>query len=332
MKGLINFFLNNSVAANLLMIFIFIMGIIGLSQIKTSFFPEQPSRIISIQIIYPGASREQIEEGVTTKIEENLVGIKGINRTSSVSSENSARITVEAEENEDIDEVLQDVKNAVDRISSFPTSMEPPVIYKQEQLSDAYRFAISGSVDLKVLKRFARQIEDDLLALDGISKISLEGFPEEEIEISFRERDLRAQNITFSEAYNAIRQTNLLSTGGTIKTESEELLIRAKNKNYYASDLEEIVVRSNPNGGVIRLNQIADVIDRWEDNPNRNFVNGVPSVNITVFNTLDEDMFDVSNMTKSYLEGFQTKYPEKGMYEVRMFQQMYIFFIENVYP
>ncbi len=317
MRSIIKFFLVNSVAANLLMVFIFIMGIVGLLNMKTTFFPEAPNKIINIQMIFPGASPEEMEEGVTSKIEENLIGVKGIDKTTSVSSENSANIVVEAKEGVNMDELLQDVKNAVDRISSFPTAMEPPVIFKAEQTTDAYKFAISGDLDLKVLKKFAQDIEDDLLAIDGISKMELIGFPEEEIEISFREKDMRALDIAFNEAVSAIAQTNLLATGGTIETETEDLLIRAKNKNYYAAEFRDIVVRSNPNGGVIRLAQIADIKDRWEDTPTRNYVNGVPGVSINVFNTLEEDMYTVSDLTQEYLADFKIKHPEVTVTEIR---------------
>ena len=145
MRSIINYFLRNSVAANLLMVFIFIVGLFGLSQLKTTFFPEQPTRIINIQLVYPGASPEELEEGVVTKIEENLVGLTGLKRTTSVSSENAATVTVEAEINADIDLLLQDVKNAVDRIPSFPRDLEPPVVFKQEQYSDAYIFSLSST-------------------------------------------------------------------------------------------------------------------------------------------------------------------------------------------
>ncbi len=309
MKSTINFFLNNTIAANLLMVFILILGLFGLSQLKTTFFPEQPSRIINITTIYPGASPEEMEEGVVTKIEENLIGIRGVERTSSTSSENSGIITVEVDRGFDADLVIQDVKNAVDQINSFPVGMEPPIIFKQEQLSQAFIFAISGEIDLRVLKQYAYQIEDDLLALDGISRLQLSGFPEEEIEITFRERDMRLLNITFDEAVRAVGGTNLLSTGGTIKTETEELLIRAKNKEYYAEEFQDIVVRSNSDGGLVRLSEIADVKDRWEDSPTRTYVNGESGIVITVFNTLEEDMFDNSETTQAYLDGFMDEHP-----------------------
>ncbi|MFT7588095.1 MAG: multidrug efflux pump subunit AcrB [Limisphaerales bacterium] len=317
MRGIIKFFINHTIAANLLMVFILIAGIFGLLQLKTTFFPETPLKLITIQLVYPGASPEEMEEGVVSKIEENMVGVTGVKRTSSVSSENAASVSVELDKGFDIDLVLQDVKNAIDQISSFPLNMEPPTIFKVEDVAEAYIFSITGTDDLRALKEIARKVEDDLLALDGISKVKIDGFPEEEIEISFREADMRAMNITFEEAVGAVSQTNLLTTGGTIKTPGEELLIRAKNKNYYAAELEDIVIRSSTSGGLIRLHQIADVKDKWEDAPNRSYVNGEEAVIITVYSTRNEDMFGNSAAAKEYLVSFSQEYPNFKATEVR---------------
>mgnify|MGYP000860783475 CR=1 FL=1 len=197
MRGFIQYFIKNPIASNLVMFGLLLLGVFGMQNMKSTFFPEIESRIINIQVIYPGASPEEIEEGVVTKIEENLKGLTGIEKYTSVSSENSGIVTVELARGYDIDIILQDVKNAVDRINSFPIGMEKPVIFKIESLGEAISFAISGEVDLMALKNFGRQVEDDLLAKDGISKVSLSGFPEEEMEIAFREADLRAFQITF---------------------------------------------------------------------------------------------------------------------------------------
>ena len=149
MRSIINYFIKYEIAANLLMVAIVIMGIAGASSMKSTFFPEVESRNISIQIVYPGSSPEEIEEGVINKIEENLKGLTGVERVTSVSSENAGSVTVEVARGYDTDVILQDVKNAVDRINSFPVDMEPAVIYKRENLGFAISFSISGNVDLK---------------------------------------------------------------------------------------------------------------------------------------------------------------------------------------
>jgi len=307
MRSLIKYFIKYEIAANLLMFALLGLGIFGLFNMKSTFFPEQESRIIQIELIYPGASPEEIEEGVINKIEENLVGVTGIERSTSVSRENSGTVTVEVLRDYSTDDVFQDVQNAVDQISSFPARLEPPVVYIQENLGFAISFALTGDVDLKTLKRFGRTVEEDLRAIDGISKVELGGFPDEEIEIAFRERDLRAYGLTFQEATTAIRNANLEVTGGTLKGEEEELLVRADNKSYYADGLLDIVVKTNPNGGVVRLYEIADVRDRWADNPNRNYLNGKPSVVVTVQNTIEEDIIGIVDKVKTYLDDFNAE-------------------------
>lgn len=307
MRGFINYFIKYGVAANLLMFGLLILGVVSMFSIKSTFFPEAESRIISIQIVYPGASPEEIEEGVIQKIEENLKGLTGVERYTSVSSENSGTVTVEVFKGYDTDVILQDVKNAVDRINSFPVGMEPAVIYKMEQLGFAVNLALSGDVDLRTLKRYGRQVEDELRAIDGISKVELSGFPDEEIEIAFRESDLRAYDLTFQQATLAVRAANLDITGGTLKGEEEELLIRARNKEYYADGLRDIIVKTTTDGSVIRLYQIADIRDKWADSPDRSFLNGDASVIVTVQNTLEEDLLTIAENVRNYVDEFNQK-------------------------
>jgi multidrug efflux pump subunit AcrB len=304
MRGIVDYFIKTPLAGNILMFFILILGITSAYRMKSSFFPEVPSRIITIQAIYPGASPSEIEEGVVTKIEENLVGVTGVERTTSVSSENSALVTVEVLREYDADLVLLDVKNAIDRIPSFPVGMEPLIVAKFESITRAINFSLSGDVDLKTLKRYARNIEDELLTKDGISKVTVEGFPDEEIEISFRESDLRSMQMTFDEAVLAIANANLEATGGIVKSEKEELIIRADSKQYFAQDFENIVLRSNASGGVIRLHQVADVRDSWQDSPTRSFLDKKPSVILTVNTTYEEDLIGAAQLVTEYVEEF----------------------------
>lgn len=307
MKNLITYFIKNPIAANLLMIGIFILGVFGLQSMKTTFFPEEDERFIAINTTYMGASPEEIEEGVVTKIEEQLKGVSGIERVTSTSTENAGLVTVEILKGYDIDLVLQDVNNAVDGINSFPVGIEPPIIFKRESLGFAISFSLSGNVDLRTLKRYAQNTEEALLAMEGISKVSLSGFPEEEIEIAFRESDLRAYQLTFAQATRAIQAANLELSGGTVKGTSEELLLRAKNKKYYAADLEDIVVKTAPNGSLVRLRQIADIRDKWADTPNRSFLDKESGVIISLQNTLSEDMISIVDKVRDFVEKFNAE-------------------------
>ena len=308
MKNFIAYFIKYPVAANLIMFGILGLGVVSLLQMKATFFPEFESRTITIQAIYPGASPEEVEEGIINKIEENLKGLTGIERYTSISQENAGTITVEVLKGYDPEIILQDVKNEVDRVPSFPAGMEPLVVFKRESLGRAISFALTGdNVSLAALKLAARQVEDDLLAMDGLSKVTLSGFPDEEIEIAFREADLQRYGLTFQEAANAVRRTNVDITGGTVKGTEEELLLRARNKEYYADGLRDIVVKSSPTGGTVRLGQIATVRDRWADKPSRSYVDGSPSVNVSVQNTLQEDMLAITDKVKDYLADFNER-------------------------
>ena len=183
MKKLIVYFIKYPIAANLLMVLILIFGSFGLNSLRRTFFPERASNIISIQAVYPGASPEEIEEGVILKIEDNLESLAGIERITSVSTENLGTVTIEVSSDYKTETILQDVKNEVDRINSFPDGMEPPAVYIFEPPQSAINLALTGNMELKELKKVARKVESDLKAIDGISKVTLCGFPNEEIEI-----------------------------------------------------------------------------------------------------------------------------------------------------
>ena len=158
MKKIITFFIKYSVAVNVLILAFIILGTVGIFSMKSSFFPLVDSRLINITLAYPGASPAEIEEGVVLKIEDNLKGIVGVERVTSVSRENSAVVIVEIFKGQNIDIVLSDVKNAVDRIPSFPVGLEPPVIAKVENLRPTISFALSGEgVALKTLKKYLSQ-------------------------------------------------------------------------------------------------------------------------------------------------------------------------------
>lgn len=309
MKKIISYFIKYPVAVNVTIIAILAFGLLGALGMKSSFFPLVDSQLITINLTYPGASPQEMEEGVVLKIEDNLKGIVGVERVTSVSRENSANISVEVEKGKNIDVVLSDVKNAVDRVPSFPTGMEPPIISKVETIRPTISFTVSGkNISLNSLKQYARQVENDLRGIDGISQVAISGFPAEEIEIAVRENDLRAYNLTFTEVANAVRNSNILITGGNIKTTEEDYLIRASNRSYYGTELHNLIVRTNSSGNIIRLKDIAEVRDTWSENPDRSYFNGNLAVNITVNNTNNEDLISSADKIKAYIYKFNQEH------------------------
>jgi multidrug efflux pump subunit AcrB len=305
MKAIITHFIKYPIAGWIIIIAFGFLGALGLINLKSSFFPLVESRNITINATYPGASPQEMEEGIVLKIEDNIRGLIGIDRFTSTSSENSARILIEVLKGYDIDAVLADVKNAVDRIPSFPVGMEPAIISKGIFNTEAVTMALSGqNISLTSLKEIGREIETDLKNINGISQIAVTGYPQEEIEIAINEDRLRTYNLTFQEVANAISSTNILVTGGTIKTSYEEYLIRVSNRRYHGDELNQIIIKALETGKTIRLSDIAEVRDRWSENPDRTYFDGEVSIRIQVNATISEDLIDVADKTKAYIAQF----------------------------
>ena len=307
MRKIIAYFVRYPKAVNILVMFFIVFGISGVIALKSSFFPLIDSKFISINAIYPGASPQEVEEGVIYKIEENLKGIPGIIRVTSTSRENSGSILVETDESFELNAILFEVKNAVDKVPSFPADLEPIVITKIEEQQPTVIFSLTGkNIDLKSLKNISKNIEKDIRNIEGISQVSLSGFPDEEIEISLTETELIKYNLSFEEVLRSVSNTNILSTGGNIKTDKEEFLIRASNKNYYANEIHNIIIRSSPDGKKIRLSDVAKIRDQFSETPLSSTVNNDTAIILTVTSTNNEDMMDSAEKINQYIEEFNT--------------------------
>ncbi|WP_425235624.1 efflux RND transporter permease subunit [Ulvibacterium sp.] len=305
MKRFISYFIKYPVAVNIFIIGFLIFGYLGYKKLNSSFFPLSDPSFISISVSYPGASPEEVEEGVIEKIERNLKGVQGVDRITSISQENLGTVNIEVLTDFDINLVLDEVKNAVDKIPSFPSSTEPPVIETLKPTREAIAFVVTGQdVPLSILKRTAQEVEEDLLRINGVSQIALSGFPEEEIEIAVTEEILRSYGLTFEEVSRSVADANIFITGGSIKTSKEEYLIRANNKAYYAENLGGIVVKANANGGKVYLRDISEIKNTFNETPNKISLNGQPAVKISITNTNTEDLIGSVEKIRGYIEDF----------------------------
>jgi multidrug efflux pump subunit AcrB len=307
LRNLIAYFIRYPVAGNVLMVSILIFGYFGYSSLRSTFFPVSESRNIIINTVFPGASPEEVEDGIIYKIEEELKGLTGVFKVSSTAQENMGRVVVEIKWGQDIDLVVQDVKNAIEGIASFPEGMEKMNIYKQEEMNFAISFSLNGEVPLRTLKAKARAVENDLRALPGISKVELYGFPEEEIVVLLDEQRMQSFGLTFEEVARALAASNVEVTGGTIRTPTEDLVIRARHRQLYTSDMRDIPLRARPQGGMIFLRDVADIEDRWSERPDRRYLDKRSSVVVVVNNTNDEDILHITNTVKDYVDDFNTR-------------------------
>ncbi len=304
MKKIISFLAQKPRTVDILVGLIIVVGLMTLSQIRSNFLPPEPENFIAISVVYRGASPQEVEEEVVNKIEDNLEGLNGIDRVTSVSKESFANIRIEMLEDADPSEVLQDINNAVDRITTFPRGMDTPVIVKEEILNYTMTLGLMGDVSLSTLKDHAKYIKDDLLASPNLSQIFLSGFPEEEIEVRLREKDLRAYALTFDEVSQAIQAANLKASGGELETGSRKILIRLDNRSYYAKGLLNTVIKAAPDGKVIRLKDVAEVENIFADKPERTYVNGKPAVILKIFSRSKEDILQNAQYVTQYAERF----------------------------
>jgi multidrug efflux pump subunit AcrB len=310
MKKIISFLVRHPVWGNVILFSVLGFGIISFFQMKYSLFPELQSDFITIQVIFPGASPQEMEEGVVLKIEENLDGLEGVERVTSVSRENSATVSVEIVYGYDLDRALADVKNAVDQINSFPIGIEEPVIFEQKFRSRAISIVLYGQTDLFNLKIIAENLRDEILASPEISQVAITGLPALEFSIEVSEADLRKYEMTFNEITTAIRNANVNISGGKFETNDEEILIRAYGKSYFANELKNIIVRGNPDGTSIYLKDISDVQERWEDKPDKIYYNNHNSVVLSIDKTRDEDILEVANRTRQIVDDFNQRNSE----------------------
>lgn len=307
MKKAIQYFIKYHISADVLLLLIGILGVLSAINIQRSQFPRVESRNIIIETTYIGASPSEVEKGITLKIEEEIDGLEGIKKVSSTSMENLSTVNVEIFSNYKIETILSDVKNAIDRVNTFPENAETPVIYKRERTDPAADIMISGDVDLKTLKKFAEKAEQQLLAKKNISKVIISGYPDEEIEIAINKKALDAYQLTFEDVARVVKGSNIEMTGGQLEMDNTKITIRAESKAYYAEQLENIIVQTSTNGTNIFLKDIASIKNQWADIPQREFYNGKPAAKIEIMSRLNEDIITTASEAKEFIAEFNTE-------------------------
>lgn len=308
MRKIVELFVRFPFYANLIVLFLLVVGGLSLASMKLSFFPERPSKMIFVRVAYPGASPVEMEEGVTSRIEEAVRGIPGIYEITSTSSENFASVQIEITGEFDIDETLIEVKNSVDGISSFPTAAERPIVYKQRTTSPAMQLMVTGDVDLLTLKDYAQQVEEDFLSSGLISQVNLSGYPDLEISVEAKEEDLLRYGLTFSDIQNAITQNNRDVSGGQLRSLDEEMLIRLRSRSADPNKIGNIVVKANADGSVIHLREVAIIKKKFSDlSPNKALEKGNPVIRIFISKLISEDLGDIDQYISNYVAEFNQK-------------------------
>ena len=266
-KGIIAWFASNHVAANLLMMFIIVAGLISVFTIRKQTTPDFELNLVQVQVAYLGAAPQEVEEGVVIKIEEAIQDIQGITEINSVASEGMGRVTIEVSMDFDVNEVLAEIKTRVDAIQTFPSLTEKPVIFKIDPQIPVIFVTLHGDLDDFSRKRWAHEVRDELLAMPEVSEVIYFGDTPYEISVEVSEHVLRQYGLTMSEVSQAIRDSSVDTPGGTIRTVGGDIRLRTEGQVYSGREYSDLVLRTFPDGTRLTLGDIATIKDGFVEDP-----------------------------------------------------------------
>ena len=310
MQRLIRWFVNNTVAANMVMIFILVAGLLTLPRIRMEVFPDINIDVISISVIYPGASPKDVEEGICYRIEEKLTGLKGIKRIRSSASENIGVTTVEILPGEDVNEIQNKIKTQIDAIDTFPDNAEKPTIQNMTGTSDVITVAVYGDIEEESLVAISENIKDEIDGLPEISLTTIIGKKPREISIEISELTLKKHQLSIAQVARSIRLNSMDIPGGAIETNMGEILIRSKGQVYDQRGFANIPIISRQDGATLLLGDIAEIKDGFAKVDLSQKFNGSPSILIRVFRVGDQNALDISNAVKKYVDQISSTLPK----------------------
>lgn len=309
-EGLVGFMARNHVAANLLMLLFVIGGVVVARSIKQEVYPAYELDIVNFSMSYPGSTPEEVEEGILQPAEEAVRGLEAVKRIESTAVEGSGRMNVELTEDVDPNRALQDIKNAIDRISSFPEDAERPVVELAIRQRSTVTIAIAADMDERTLFEFAERVRNDLLTYDEITQIEVRGIRSPEISVEVPQAQLRALNLTLDDIAQSIRLAARDVPGGEVRTEGGEVLLRSAGRRFYASEYHDIPVVSGRGGAKIRLGDIATITDGFEDVDRVSSFNGKPGVTLWVYQTGDQKPLDIAEIVYGYVDRMNAEMPD----------------------
>ena len=309
MNAIVAWFVHNRVAANLLMAVIVGGGLMALPDIREEVVPELDPEIISVTVPYLGAAPEEVEEGVCARIEEAVASLIGVKKINSTAAEGVGTVLIEVLEGTEPRELLDDVKNRVDAIETFPEETEEPIVQHQLVKRQAINVAVSGKVDEKILKRIGERIRDDLAGLAGITQVELTSARPYEISIEVSETALRRHSLTFDRVADAVRRSSLDLPGGSVRTAGGEILLRGKGQAYVGEEFESLILLSRADGTRILLGDVANVVDGFAETDQAARFDGEPAVLITVFRVGEQSAIDIASSVKDYVKEAARRLP-----------------------
>jgi HAE1 family hydrophobic/amphiphilic exporter-1 len=298
------FSVRNHVLVNMLMLVILFSGLAFAFTLTREMFPESRPDKLTIMAFYPGVQPEELEKAITIKVEEAVRDVDGIEKVDSQVSEGlSLTILTLLNEVDDPDTVLQEVKNEIDALEDLPDDLEKITINKTMPRLPVISIALFGNNDEAALKRAVRDLRDDLLSLDGISEIEITGTRDDEISVEIQPNRLLKFNVTFDEVATAIRNSNLDVSGGQLKGNRSTVAVRTLGEKTRGDELDNLVIRSQPDGRKIVLSDVATIRDSFVESDLETLFNGKTGVNVVAYAARNQDAIRISSQVKAFVAG-----------------------------
>ncbi len=302
-SGPIAYMVGNSVAANLLMLAIVVMGLVSWTGLDQEAWPTLRFNTIEVSVAHPGATPEEIEESIVARIEDQVATLDDTKTVRSVAAQGLALVTVELKAGADVSSARNEIESAVGRIPSFPAGSERPEFRELTNRQSIARLIVHGDVSERSLKEAAHQIEDRLAALPEVSDVATSAVRDYEISIEIPGHRLRSLGLTLQEVAGIVRRSSLDVSAGDIETGESHVRVRAFGGRYDQQDFEEIVIRASPDGKILRLGDIAEVRDDFEDSALIVRYEDEPAAFVEVFRAEGESVAAVVDAVKEQVEG-----------------------------
>ena len=309
LSGPISWMARNTVASNLLMLVIIMLGIRGMFSIKQEVFPEFALDVVSVQVPYPGASPEEVEQGIVLAIEEQVRSLDGVKRVRSTAGEGVGTVAVELMLGENNDRILSDVKAAVDRITTFPEDAEKPSVTMVAGKRNVISLLFSGDQKLSALHDAAEDARRKLLEDPRVTQVEISGVPPLEVSIEVSRAQLEALGLSLDEVARQITLASLELPGGEVESSGGEFLVRVTDRKRSGAEFADIVLRSTASGGQVRLSDVAEIRDGYQDNDLQFFFAGKPAVQLIAYRVGDETPSDVAEAARALAERLRTELP-----------------------
>lgn len=300
----------NTVAANILMWVCLIGGVFGFMNMTKEVFPEFELDLVTISVAYPGASPEDVEQGIVLAIEEAISGVEGIVEVNSTANEGAASVLVEIDESEDAQAIYDRIKQEVDRITTFPGDAEVPNVSLTARKRGVVTLVVHGDTDELSLRNLAEEVRDGLLQNPGITQVDLTETREQEIHVEVPEARLNAYGLTLQGIADNIRANVIEVSGGSISTQSGEILLRVSERRDFAKQFAALPIVSPVGGTPLKLGDIATVRDGFQDIDKYATFNGKPSIEISVSRIGEQTPIGISEATQEALERIRPLMPE----------------------